>query len=142
MDDKHPVTIGWYYKNAKINYTGNKLDLSQFSGRVSIKAVLEVSSDFIINPNYKAIDTISWVLDLENSTATNFSFNSKGITNKVKPLGNGIYLVPKSQIQSFRVSDLLGRNIPFKITNIKTDYVTVEFNASAKQQVHYQTCPK
>lgn len=134
MDDNHPVTIEWYSKGEKINCTGNKLDLSQFTGILTINAILNVSSESIINPNYKTIDSISWVLKLENSTETNISFNSKGISNKVKPLGNGIYLVPKSQIQSFRVSDLLGRNIPFQITSTKTDYITVQFNTPASNR--------
>jgi hypothetical protein len=126
IEDKHPVNIGWFSNGVKINCTSNTLDLSQLTGVVTIDAILDVSSEFIINPNYKTIDKISWVLNLQSNTEKIFSVNSKGIATKVKQLGNRIYLVPKSQYQSFRVNDLLGRNVPFKITCIKTDYIMVE----------------
>ncbi|HEX2958136.1 MAG TPA: hypothetical protein VHO70_14985 [Chitinispirillaceae bacterium] len=51
--------------------------------------------------------------------------------SKIRKLANNVYLVPKASYKNFYVNDLLGRNIPLKITGAGKDFLRIELKNMA-----------
>lgn len=130
IEENHKVKIRWFFNGTELQYNGNTLPLSSFNENGSVEAILEVYSDFIKNPDYTIIDTIKW--EYRSPVLTNKKYRvTEAFDKRNWQNGKSVYLVPKSSFKNFYVNDMLGRNVPVKISDAGKDYTRIELKNMA-----------